>query len=236
MKDRFTGEEIDTGNKIPRLAHMAKRVYAFSEALEKLGKLIQFDLKMITLTYAPGRDWHTNDVRDFLRGVRRHIGDALLAYAWVAELQQRGAVHYHMYCAIEPGIVVPTPDESGLWPHGMSRIEKGRSVFYISAYTGKKYQKTGIFPYGLRMYSVWIRKGLLSAEDHWLFRLSAYPKWMTDVIIERKKVYMGNLPKRRKEGGWRIKYRWKDGSEHYDLFFSPYEIVRFTSPGSEFAS
>src|SRR3989304_9388508 len=112
IKDKFTGEEIDTGNGSPRLSHLRKRIYAFSEALKELDAIMSFDLKMITLTYAPGRDWHKNDIRDFLRGVRRHISDSLLAYAWVAELQKRGAVHYHMYCAVEPGVVIPTPDES----------------------------------------------------------------------------------------------------------------------------
>ena len=232
IRDKFTDEKIDTGNKNPRLAKLARRVYAFSEGIKKLKESRSFEMKMITLTYAPGHEWQKNHVRDYLQAVRRKIKLDLLAYAWVAELQERGAVHYHLYAIVEPGTHIPTPDESGMWPYGMSRIEKGQSVFYISAYTSKKYQKTGEFPRGLRMYAVYIRKGLLSERDHWEFQLSAYPQWLVDEILAQGDFYLGRVPKRREGGGWKMLHPASiPNHEIWVPFFTPYEIVRFTTPG-----
>ena len=188
---------------------------------------------MITLTYAPQHNWEKRHITGYLQPLQRHLKGSLLAYAWVAELQKRGAVHYHMYCAVEPGTFIPLPDKSDMWPWGMSKIEKGRSVFYISSYTSKKYQKTGEFPKGLRMYAVWVKDGLLSDYDRWIFRLSAYPKWLTDQILEKGELYVGQVPTRREGGGWKIKHPNSiPGHEIWVPFFSPYEIKRFTSPGS----
>ncbi|KAA3642056.1 MAG: hypothetical protein DWQ07_26025 [Chloroflexi bacterium] len=236
IRDKRTDETIDTGNRNPRLSKLARRVYAFSEAIKKLEDVREFDMKMITLTYAPGRQWQKNHVRDYLRAMRREIKSSLLAYAWVAELQKRGAVHYHLYCIVEPGTRISRPDESGQWPHGMSRIERGRSVFYIATYTSKHYQKVGHFPKGLRMYAVWIRKGLLSERDHWIFRLSSYPKWLSDQILEKGDLYLGCVPQRRKEGGWEIEHpRSIPGHRVMVPFFSPYVImgIPYLSRGSD---
>ena len=229
--DKLKKEKIDTGNKNPRLSKMAKRIFAFSDGLKKLREIRYFDLKMITLTYAPEYNWEKNHIRDYLRILKRKIESGLLAYAWVAELQKRGAVHYHLYCVVESGLEIPMPDKSGMWPWGMSRIETGRSVFYIASYTSKKYQKTGIFPRGLRMYAVWFKKGLLPEFDHWVFRLSAYPKWLADEILSLGRFYLGNIPRRREGGGWEIEHPNSiSGHEIWVPFFSPFEILRFTSP------
>ena len=211
---------------------MGQRIFAFSEAIEKLKETHTFDMKMITLTYAPGQEWEKNHIRDYLRAVRRNIKDSLLAYVWVAELQERGAVHYHLYAIVQPETLIPTPDSSGMWPYGMSRIETGHSVFYIATYTSKQYQKVGIFPKGLRMYSVWIRQGLLSEYDHWVFKLSAFPMWLVDQILAKGDFYLGNLPKRREGGGWKIKHPASiPGHEVWVPYFTPYEIIWFTTPG-----
>ena len=57
IRDKRTNEKIDMGDRNPRLSKLARRVYAFSEAIKKLEDVREFDMKMITLTYAPDREW-----------------------------------------------------------------------------------------------------------------------------------------------------------------------------------
>ncbi len=113
-------------------------------------------LVMVTLTYRDGVEWQPNHIRNFMLGVRKELGKGnLLGYAWVAELQQRGAVHYHVLLYVKKGKMLGKPDENGLWLHGMSRIEKARTPFYIIKYVSKRYHGL-VYPKGLRVFAVWI--------------------------------------------------------------------------------
>ena len=53
-------------------------------------------LWMVTLTYAGVDDWRPNHIREFMQAFRKLYKKKLVGYAWVAELQERGAVHYHV--------------------------------------------------------------------------------------------------------------------------------------------
>ena len=109
---------------------------------------------MITLTYAGMDLWHSQHVSVFLKICRewfRRQGKRF-HYCWVAELQQRGAVHYHVLVWMPKGITLPKPDKHGWWPHGMTRIEKARNaVGYMAKYVSKK-ATSRPFPKGLRMH------------------------------------------------------------------------------------
>ena len=50
-----------------------------------------------------------------MKRLREKLDEELLAYAWVGEMQERGAVHYHMYILVQAGADVPRPDESEMW-------------------------------------------------------------------------------------------------------------------------
>jgi hypothetical protein len=177
---------------------------------------------MITLTYRPGVEWQPQHVHNFMRhfiGVR-DIG--LLGYAWVAELQERGAVHFHVLLLVNRGSDIPCPDRSGWWPHGSSKIETARSHWYIV-----KYAQKGLFlgedgewkkyPKGLRIFNVWIAQNVVSEVARWTFRLSVKPGWLRNLLESEFPLAQWEKPR---FGGWRI---WPNGGMPF-LVDTPYWI------------
>lgn len=201
IRNRETGELVEIDKDHLRIRRCQRRVHAWADLLKDyINDKSGHRLVMVTLTYRPGDEWHSNDIRAFMLTVRTQLKTNLLAYAWVAELQARGAVHYHVLLLVKRGTNIPKPDEAGWWNKGTSRIETSRSTFYIVTYTGKAYQKKGEFPVGLRMFAVWIAEGAISSVDRFLFRLSAVPEWFRQVLLmtgEHKAKYT-----RSPGGGW----------------------------------
>jgi len=196
-----TGEKIEIDKRLSRVRRCQKRVYAWAKLLDAyINDKDHFRLVMVTLTYKELEDWKPGHIRAFMYVVRSQLRDKLLGYAWVAELQQRGAVHYHVLLLVRKGTIIPKPDEAGWWVMGMSRIETAKTAFYIAKYTGKAHQKMGEFPKGLRMFAVWVSGSLAPGVARWFFRASAYPKWLKDKIIEAALV--GHYARRVPGGGW----------------------------------
>jgi hypothetical protein len=71
---------------------MRKRV---AEWVQSVNSLYDYKFIMITLTYAPEFGWKPNHIREFMLSLKKVLGNNLLAYAWVAELQKRGVIHYN---------------------------------------------------------------------------------------------------------------------------------------------
>jgi len=98
---------------------------------------------MVTLTYADGiRDWQPRHVSDYLHTLRkwwaRQQFDSSMRYVWVAELQKRGAIHYHIAVFIPAGFKVPKPDVAGWWTHGKTQVVAARgAVQYLMKYLSK---------------------------------------------------------------------------------------------------
>jgi hypothetical protein len=168
---------------------MRKRVHAWSEYLAPfVHDRNRFRLVMCTLTLAPGVEWHAGMIRYYMRAARRNLKDSLLGYAWVAELQKRGAVHYHVLLWVKVGTDVPKPDTSGWWPYGSSRRETARTVFYICKYTSKGLHKAGdtpcpTLPRGARLFAVWIAPNFTNEPRYWQFLLSKLPMWVVETLM-----------------------------------------------------
>lgn len=114
---------------------------------------------MSTLTYAPECEWEPNHIRSFMLAMRKTLGEDLYAYAWVAELQLRGVIHYHVMLVVPPELTIgddlPYPDKAGTWPYGMTSVEVALTPFYLIKYLGKEYQKDfSRFPKGIRAFAV----------------------------------------------------------------------------------
>lgn len=121
---------------------------------------------MITLTYADLDGWQANHVKEFLRHVRRYLQSKGIAfrYTWVAELQKRGALHYHILVWLPMGITLPKPDKRGWWVHGSTRVEFAqKAVSYIAKYASKIESKGGDFPKGVRLHGF---GGLVLQDRH----------------------------------------------------------------------
>jgi hypothetical protein len=200
--NRKSGETFEVNKQRARVRRCQKRVHSWANTLQnpvqKMGKTRQV---MITLTYEKVDTWEPNQIKDFMKLCRFCMGADLLAYAWVAELQERGAVHYHVILIVKKGTFIPKPDEYGWWDLGSTKIETARSLFYIVTYTGKEYQKMGAFPKGMRMFAVWLSKSLVTKVELFLHKMSALPGWLADQI-ENQVEYCEERIKRHVGGGW----------------------------------
>jgi len=74
-------------NAKTRCNRMRKRIASWVEVLNPVENL---KFVLVTLTYAPIFEWEPNHVRTFMLSIKKVLGENLLAYAWVAELQKRG--------------------------------------------------------------------------------------------------------------------------------------------------
>ncbi len=115
---------------------------------------------MVTLTYSgTNADWRPTHMTAYVTCVRnwysRLTGDKL-RYVWVAELQERGVIHYHAVFWLRKGVTMPKADKRGWWVHGMTRTEKAsKPVAYLMSYLSKIETKNVCqFPAGARLFGV----------------------------------------------------------------------------------
>lgn len=119
----------------------------------------------VTLTYRGVDDWRPEHIAKSIKGFRNWCRSRGVPcrYTWVAELQRRGAVHYHLLAWLPPGVHMPhwdkpTRTQRGLraafWSHGMTETERARSgVGYLMKYLSKLGELTR-FPKSLRLYGI----------------------------------------------------------------------------------
>ena len=215
---------IDT--KQARIGRCQKRVHSWASVLPGAKRAEQRAyrslkigprLVMLTLTYRDAKAWQANDIRDFMKGLRRELDTNLLAYAWVLEMQQRGAPHYHVLLYVKRGTRILKPDDK-LWEHGSSRIETARSVFYIVTYTGKEYQKSNL-PAGARMFAVQIYADTVDMAEMLVFRMSTAPAWLRGKLEAVQQDIGNDLHwSRCAGGGWVIR-------ETGERLYSPWRVV-----------
>lgn len=95
---------------------------------------------MLTLTYREDDQWHAKHVSNLLQNIRKYLArrSKTAPYVWVAELTQRGRIHYHVLLWLPKGIILPMPDKQGWWPWGSTRIEWAKNaVGYLAKYASK---------------------------------------------------------------------------------------------------
>lgn len=157
-KELGRGHVIDLFEK--RRRALQRRVAAWAALVLEYRANNPTRMVMITLTYAAVGGWKGMHIRNYMMGLTNKLRGKLLAAAWVAEMQARGAVHYHLILLTTKGARIPTPDKSGMWPHGSSRIEAARTPYYLVKYTGKQEQKDiARFPKGCHGHSCTIKFG-----------------------------------------------------------------------------
>lgn len=149
----------------------------------------------LTLTYARVDDWRPTHFLAFAKCVRewcRRRG-CKFRYVFKAELQQRGAVHYHVLVWLPKGVTLPKPDKQGWWKHGHTRIERvvHNAVAYIAKYAAKEHHAKARFPRGCRLHG----SGGLTGEGLHEKRWWALPTWA------REKFTISDRPVRAVGGG-----------------------------------
>jgi hypothetical protein len=224
FRNIMNGQYFTTRGFLRRITTTRRVVFAWSKALkiylEKCG--INYRLIMITLTYEYFDDWEVNDINKFITKLRKILKENLLAYVWVAEMQKRNVIHYHILFLVKRGSKVPIPDREGFWNKGSSRIETARSPFYICSYVGKEIQKKLNLPKGARVCRAYIKKGILTGVENANYKASLAPKWVRDTRAE----YMGEFCTT-EDVVRRIKGKWVVGQE---VLNCPYELVSYREP------
>jgi hypothetical protein len=181
---------VDEGAK--RVRHVRACLFAWEKAVgTAMSGGVQAEFWEVGLSYRPGRDWAAGDIRDFILRLRDTLKSGLLSYCWVAELQQRGAVHYHVLAMVKPGTWFPSPDKSGVWPWGSSSHVKRSyaNVRYLTKYLQKGRGKGGDdgpnYPPGCRIVGTSIRGALLGVAADWVYHYHTLPSWVLHELRAR---------------------------------------------------
>lgn len=134
----------------------------------------------VTLTYRGVDDWKPQHVALAIRRYRKWCvrSGAECRYTWVAELQRRGAVHYHLLAWLPVGVSMPHWDQDRgagtWWPHGMSNTQPAKAgIGYLMKYLSKlgEFHR---FPKGLRLYGI----GGLDSVGRELRAWQNLPEWV----------------------------------------------------------
>ena len=202
--NRLTGEVFEIDPKAARISRMRRRIWVWCKTCEEIApsKKSGVTNRMITLTYKKSSDWKPLHIREFMLKARAFLGDRIMGYAWVAEMQRRGAVHYHVVIVFKTGKGLPYPDKSGWWPHGSSRVEKVKNFLYLMKYTQKGISDENNYPVGARIFAVWLPRSLQKHGErfrNWL--VSPYPSWVRGELLSRN---AGVRAKPAAGGGWII--------------------------------
>lgn len=140
----------------------------------------------VTLTYVGVNDWSPEHLTRATDAYRRHCKrlGVPTRYLWVAELQKRGAVHYHLVAWLPVGVRMPKWDKShtspsgrevsAFWGHGMTNVQKVKSsaIAYLMKYLSKASELCA-FPQGLRLFGV----GGLDEPGRSVRSWSNLPEW-----------------------------------------------------------
>ncbi len=139
----------------------------------------------VTLTYRGVNDWQADHMSKAVQGFRNWCKSRGYAcrYTWVAELQGRGAVHYHLLAWLPHGVRMPKWDRRTVtptgrrmacwWSHGMTNTQPAKAgVGYLMKYLSKLGELTR-FPKGLRLYGI----GGLNAEGRAVRSWYNLPEW-----------------------------------------------------------
>lgn len=150
----------------------------------------------VTLTYRPGVEWAPDHIAKFSDCVRKWgtRQGVKPGYLWVAEMQQRGAVHYHAVIWIPARLQLPRPDRRGWWKHGASQVQsvKRNAVGYLMKYVSKGAGDSPDLPRGCRMCG----SGGLDAMARDEFHYWRLPRYV------RERVEVGERCTRAPGGGW----------------------------------
>jgi hypothetical protein len=128
---------------------------------------------MVTLTYAGDNSaWkseHLTRAMDAFRVWCKREGFAC-RYVWVAELQKRGVIHYHIAAWLPVGVSMPHWDRRGWWDYGMTNTLKAKhATAYLMAYLKKgDLEERGSLPKGARNYGVGGLDHSLRRARRWL--------------------------------------------------------------------
>lgn len=157
------GSVVEVDSFDARLKRMQSAIHTWVDFITPVSKSEGWDWVMVTLTYKYASHWSPRDITKYTEWLKYHYKKDLHSYCWVAELQERGAVHYHLIACVTKGIKIAYPDKAQgakghiPWKHGFTKVEKAEKPAYLVTYVGKAKQKDYFrFPLGARGFGIWL--------------------------------------------------------------------------------
>lgn len=149
---------ISIDRQMSRVTRLRKGVGVAAKALHNMDA--KANKWMVTLTYAgDNRAWNPKHMSNYIAAVkmwfkREHAQK--LRYVWVAELQERGVIHYHAVFWLPRGVAMPKADKCGWWAHGMTKTEVAvKPIGYLMSYLSKiETKNVAQFPTGARIFGI----------------------------------------------------------------------------------
>jgi hypothetical protein len=230
LENRETGKLVIVDEWIARMRRMKRRVFAWSDAARSKYDPEKHKMIFTRLSYRPGDAWRALDISEYIQEVRKHLDKNLRAYAWVAELQERGAVHYHVLLIINKTSWLPNPDTSKMWKHGLTHQEKARNpIAYLCKYASKGGDESrGVFPRGIHLWAVWIQDEFIDPDISYQFKMSARPYWIEETLKDND---LWGTRIKKVAGGWEL----EDAGELSGIVIrSPWQVYGRTPGDIEF--
>ncbi len=178
-----------------RLERMRRSVITTARLVCEGMTRVKNRVAFLTLTYAGRWDWRPDHMSEFIKRLRAWCvrRGFVPRYVWVAELQERGAVHYHIAVWLPKGINLPKPDKQGWWTHGSTRIEWARAVVgYLAKYVSKGSDTGHAIPRGLRLTGSGGLSPLARDERAWWF-LPSYVREVFEVADRTRRAAGGGF-------------------------------------------
>ena len=123
----------------------------------------------VGLTYKPGCAYAPRHITDLVSKIRMWCDRMAIecSYVWVAEMQKRGVIHYHLLVFHPKRCQFPKPDKQGWWPHGSTN--RSVAIRNVVAYMAKYMSKGDVaaYPKGARTYGSGGVKGGFLYEQRW---------------------------------------------------------------------
>ena len=210
-----TPKTLEINTRLNRLKKMRYNVIASSNMLNVDATRGGFRVNpiMITLTYRDASIPEPKHIASFTTLIRNHLKRRAqhCRFVWVAEMQERGVLHYHLIIWMPHGYRLPKPDKAGWWPHGWSRIESARhAVGYLAHYAAKLKTKADLsgyaIPKGFRLFGI----GGLDKDDQHRRSWANLPGWLRDHVLPQdraKRIVGGGFISRLTLEFWPSPYR-----------------------------
>jgi hypothetical protein len=184
--NRVTGECFESTPETQfaqRMARMKNRVWW---AVCNVSRETNFDggrMVMITLTYRRVDQWRPTQISEWSAYWRDSVGRE---YVWVAELQERGAMHYHFLSSLPLETRWDKREYDRAWYHGFTYVTDDiRKPMYIMKYLQKELQKDGHkFPRGARIVGSTRPTCYIGHRANKERVVSRYPHWVQRTMDE----------------------------------------------------
>jgi len=140
---------------------------------------------LVTMTYPSNKAWDKRDMSKVIDGYRKDWQQRMkqkkedFRYCWVAELQKRGVIHYHLILWCRRGYALPKPDR--YFKKGHTKIEGIRKGVwnYLKKYLSKGSEGVkGEFPKGARIFG----NGGLSGSERSIISYSSLPNYVKSIF------------------------------------------------------